>query len=44
MQGFVRKSKLNDVPTALQTVVDVLVPFLSSVAGAVERGAPFDER
>ena len=43
-QGFLRKSKLGDAPTALQAVVDALVPFLSPVAGAVERGAPFDER
>lgn len=43
-QGFVRKSKLSDAPAALQAAVDALVPFLSPVAGAVERGSPFDAR
>ena len=43
-QGFLRKSKLSDAPAALQAVVDALVPFLSPVAGAVERGTPFDQR
>ena len=43
-QGFLRKSKLSDAPIALQAVVDALVPFLSLIAGAVERSMPFDQR
>lgn len=43
-QGFLKRTKLGHVPTDLQDVVDVLVPFLSSVAEAVERGVSFDPR
>jgi len=43
-QGLLRKSKLSDAPIALQAVVDARVPFLSPMAGAVQRGAPFDQR
>lgn len=41
-QGFLRKSKLDEVPTSLQSVIDELVPFLAPVAAAVETGAMFD--
>lgn len=42
-QGFLKRTKLSDVPTSLQEVVDVLVPFLTPVASAVESGAKFEE-
>ncbi len=43
-QGFLRKTKLSAVPTAIQDVVDALVPFLGPVAAAVESGSAFDQR
>ncbi len=41
-QGFVRKTRLDDVPKSLQSVIDELVPFLVPVAAAVESGSTFD--
>jgi len=43
-QGFLKRTKLGDVPTTLQEVVDVLVPFLSPVARAIESQATFNDR
>jgi hypothetical protein len=43
-QGFLKRTKLSGVPSALQEVSDALVPFLGPVAGAVERAARFDQR
>jgi len=43
-QGFLRKSKLSAAPTALQAVVDALVPFLAPAAGAVDRDESFHWR
>jgi hypothetical protein len=41
-QGFLRKTRLDSVPTSLQSVIDELVPFLVPVATAVETGSSFD--
>ena len=41
-QGFVRKTRLDDVPKSLQSVIDELVAFLVPVAAAVESGSTFD--
>ncbi len=41
-QGFVRKSKLADVPGTLQAVIDDLVPFLEPVASAIGAGVKFE--
>ncbi len=41
-QGFLKRTKLSDVPTSLQVVVDALVPFLTPVAGAVATGVNFN--
>lgn len=43
-QAFLRKTKLDGVPAALQAVIDELVPFLGPVAAAVESGSAFDQR
>lgn len=43
-QGFLKKTKLVDVPTALQDVIDALALFLSPVAAAVEGEMSFDQR
>ncbi len=42
--GFLKKTKLEGVPAALQTVIDELVPFLGPVAAAVESQLAFDRR
>lgn len=42
-RGFLKKTKLSDVPVNLQVVVDALVPFLSPVAAAIASGTSFDE-
>lgn len=42
--GFLRKAKLDGVPTTLQTVIDDLVQFLGPVAAAIESGSAFDQR
>lgn len=41
-QGFLRKTRLDDVPTSLQSVIDELVLFLVPVAKAVETGSTFN--
>jgi hypothetical protein len=41
-QGFLRKSRLDDVPTSLQSVIDDLVFFLVPVAEAVETVSAFN--
>ncbi len=43
-QAFLRKSKLNDVPTTLQSVIDELLLFLSPVAEAIEKRRVFDRQ
>jgi hypothetical protein len=43
-QAFLRKTKLDGVPTALQTVIDDLVLFLGPVATALESGSTFELR
>jgi hypothetical protein len=43
-QGFLRKAKLDGVPTTLQTVIDDLAQFLGPVAAAIESGSAFDQR
>jgi hypothetical protein len=41
-QGFLRKAKLEGVPTTLQAVIDDLAQFLGPVAAAIESGSAFD--
>lgn len=41
-QGFLRKAKLDGVPTSLQTVTDELARFLQPVAAAAEARMSFD--
>jgi hypothetical protein len=43
-QAFLRKTKLDDVPTTLQAVIDDLVQFLGPVAMAIESGSAFEQR
>lgn len=43
-QAFLRKTKLDAVPTTLQTVIDDLVQFLGPVAAAIESRSSFDQR
>jgi hypothetical protein len=43
-QAFLKKTKLIEVPASLQEVIDALVPFLSPIAAAIERGSSFDQR
>lgn len=42
-QGFLRKTRLNDLPTSLQSVIDELVLFLVPVAEAVKTGSTFNQ-
>jgi hypothetical protein len=42
--GFLRKTKLNDVPTTLQAVIDDLALFLGPVAKAVASNSAFKQR
>ena len=42
--AFLRKTKLESVPTTLQAVIDDLVQFLGPVAAAIESGSAFDQR
>jgi hypothetical protein len=42
-QGFLRKTRLDDVPRSLQSVIDDLAPFLVPVARAVETESTFDQ-
>ncbi|MBX9681373.1 MAG: nucleotidyl transferase AbiEii/AbiGii toxin family protein [Gemmataceae bacterium] len=41
-QGFLRKTRLDDVPPSLQSVIDELAPFLVPVAAAVETRSAFE--
>ncbi len=41
--GFLRKTRLNDLPTSLQSVIDELVLFLVPVAEAVKTGSTFNQ-
>jgi len=41
--AFLRKSRLNDVPTKLDAIIDALRPFLIPVAVAVHTSAEFDQ-
>lgn len=41
-QGFLRKTRLDDVHTSIQSVIDELVVFLVPVAEAVETGSAFN--
>jgi hypothetical protein len=43
-QAFLRKAKLDDVPTRLQAVIDDIAQFLGPVAMAIESGSAFDQR
>lgn len=43
-QAFLRKAKLDGVPTTLQAVIDDLAQFLGPVAAAIESGSAFDLR
>jgi hypothetical protein len=43
-QAFLRKAKLDSVPTMFQAVIDDLVQFLGPLAAAIERGSIFDQR
>ena len=42
-QGFLRKTRLKDLPTSLQSVIDELVLFLVPVAEAVKTGSTFNQ-
>ena len=42
-QGFIRKIRLDAVPTSLNSVIDGLVPFLVPVATAVETDSAFNQ-
>ena len=43
-QAFLRKAKLDGVPTTLQAVIDDLAQFLGPVATAIENRSAFDLR
>jgi hypothetical protein len=43
-QAFLRKTKLDGVPTTLQAVIDDLAQFLGPVGMAVESGSAFNQR
>lgn len=43
-QAFLRKARLDGVPTILQAVIDDLAHFLGPVATAIESGSPFDQQ
>jgi hypothetical protein len=43
-KGFVRRTRLDNVPVELATVTSELVPFLVPVAEAVAAGTPFDRK
>ncbi len=43
-QAFLRKSKLGDVPTTLQAMIDDLAPFITPVAEVLESRSAFNSR
>lgn len=43
-QGFLKKTRIDGLPTSLQAVVDEMIPFLGPVARAVETGMAFNQR